>query len=186
MGISPVLRTGVVKAPAGPAEQEIACLMELRRSSRLHFTPIVYLFVLGAAGLIVLAGGNRTRTFVLSGLFLYFWSQQAVLNWCRRLIIDDERIQLSGYFGKSVVINRRDVTECRYHRFLGNMRGSPDMFFFQIQDTNFHRISVWQYGWGGRRQELFRRLAQWLSESPCEMSDDVRERLTRLSDLPGP
>jgi hypothetical protein len=158
--------------------------MEFRRSSRLYFTPLVYLLGLGGAGLIALTGGNQTRIFVLCALFLYFWSQQALLNWFRRLVIEDTRIQMFGYFGKSLVIPQREVTAVRYRRFVGNMRGSPDIFFFEIQDTSFHSIRVWQYGWGRRRQELFRRLIQWLRESPCEMSDDVRERLTRLSGRP--
>lgn len=155
--------------------------VQFRRSYRLRIAPLVCALTVVVALVLIALGANPRGIVALCIIFLFYWAVMSFVNWSRRIVIDDESIQMFGYFGGPIVIGKNDVRLCRYRRFQGNMRGSPDVFYFEIRDAAFHEIDVWRYGWGKHRHALFDRLGHWLDESSCVVSSDVQARLQKAA-----
>ena len=153
--------------------------MQFRRSERVRLLPVVALLTIGVAALLPRVETNPGGDVLLCGIFLLIYSMLAIVNWFRRLVIDDQKIQLFGYFGGPITILKSQVISCHYRRFRANGRGSPDLVFLEINGNPGGEVLVWRYGWGPKRQELFRQLGKWLDESQCTVDEGARRMLAK-------
>ena len=155
--------------------------MQFRRSERVRLLPVVALVTIGVVAFLPRVETDPGGDIILCGIFLLFYSILAIVNWSRRLVIDDQRIQLFGYFGGPITIHKSEVISCHYRRFRANAHGSPDVEFLEINGNPGGEVLVWRYGWGPKRRELFRQLSRWLEESQCSVDDGARRMLEKAS-----
>jgi hypothetical protein len=155
--------------------------MQFRRSQRARLLPAVALVTIVISVFSLSTNINPGGVIALCVIFLFYWSVMAFIYWLCRIVIDDESIQLFGYFGRPRVIRKGEALTCQYRRFRANGRASLDVAFLIIRDNRSCEIPVWRYGWGPRRRELFARLSQWLDESPCAVDDQAREMLAKAA-----
>jgi hypothetical protein len=153
--------------------------MQFRRSERIRLLPVVALMTIGVAAFLARVETDRGGDIILCGIFLLIYSMMAIVNWSCRLVIDDQEIQLFGYFGGPITILKGQVISCHYRRFHANGRGSPDLMYLEINGNPGGEVRVWRYGWGPKRQELFRQLGRWLEESQCTVDDGARRMLAK-------
>jgi hypothetical protein len=106
--------------------------MQFRRSERVRLLPVVALATIGVAALLLRVETNPGGGVILCGIFLLFYSILATVNWSRRFVIDDQKIQLFGYFGGPITILKSKVISCHFRRFRANAHGSPDVMFLEI------------------------------------------------------
>jgi hypothetical protein len=160
-------------------EKGWAQTMQFRRSERVRLLPVVSLVTIGVAALLLRVKTNPGGGVVLYGIFLFGYSILAVVNWTRRLVIDDQSIQLFGYLGGPITILKSKVISCHFRRFRANAHGSPDVMFLEINGNPGGEVLVCRYGWGPKRQELFRQLGKWLDESQCTVDEGARRMLAK-------
>jgi hypothetical protein len=153
--------------------------MQFRRSERVRLLPVVALVTIGVAALLPRVETNPGGDVILCGILLLSYSILAIVNWFRRLVIDDQSIQLFGYLGGPITIRKSQVISCHYRRFRANAHGSPDVMFLEINGNPSGEVLVWRYGWGPKRQELFRQLGKWLDESQCTVDEGARRMLAK-------
>jgi hypothetical protein len=151
--------------------------MQFRRSERVRLLPVVALVTIGVALFLLRDETDPGGGVILCGIFLFLYSILAIVNWSRRLVIDDQKIELFGYFGGPITIHKDNAISCHYRRFRANASGSPDMMFLEINGNPGGEVLVWRYGWGPKRRELFQRLGRWLDESQCTVDDEARRML---------
>jgi hypothetical protein len=167
-------------APLWQSRQKgLARTMQFRRSERVRLLPVVALVTVGLAALLARVETNPDGVVILCGILLLFYSILAIVNWFRRLVIDDQSIQLFGYLGGPITIRKNQVISCHYRRFRANAHGSPDVMFLEINGNPGGEVIVWRYGWGPKRQELFRQLGKWLDESQCTVDEGARRMLAK-------
>jgi hypothetical protein len=140
---------------------------------------VVALVTIGVAVSLLRAETDPGGDVILCGIFLFGYSILAIVNWSRRLVIDDQSIQLFGYLGGPITIRKSQVISCHYRRFRANARGSPDVLFLEINGNPGGEVLVWRYGWGPKRRELFRQLDRWLDESQCTVDEGARRMLAK-------
>ena len=153
--------------------------VQFRRSERVRLLPVVALVTIGVAALLPRVETNPGGDVILCGILLLSYSILAIVNWFRGLVIDDQSIQLLGYLGGPITIRKSQVISCHYRRFRANAHGSPDVMFLEINGNPGGEVLVWRYGWGPKRQELFRQLGKWLDESQCTVDEGARRMLAK-------
>jgi hypothetical protein len=153
--------------------------MTYRRSTRLYLLPLV---VIAMSVVIAVTGGGAAA---LAGAVIFYWIITAIADYTKRLTVAPDRLEMRGYFGGPIVINRQEARLCKYVSVRAQQR-SLEIAFLEIADTSSHHLKVWRYGWNRQSRELFAALQEWLASSPAVVTPEAQRVLSSRARLSSP
>jgi hypothetical protein len=152
---------------------EPSAVRRWRRSGPLRLTAVwlgAVVVVAVGAQLVWHAGG----VIVVGLALLLAWTLYAAAAYRTIFTLTNDWADLSEFM-REAKVEKSALVSCRY-RYVARQRGIREPVF-ELVDGQGRSLFLYRLGWGARRRELFRALAEWLTESGVELDERTRNAL---------